>query len=66
MEYFVNLVQDKRYCGRRRMKDKPITEFVLLGALMSGPMHGYEILRFLGCRPGICLAGGHKSALRTP
>ena len=29
------------------MKDKPITEFVLLGALMSGPMHGYEILRFL-------------------
>ena len=29
------------------MKDKPITEFVLLGALMSGPMHGYDILRFL-------------------
>ena len=29
------------------MKDKPITEFVLIGALMSGPMHGYEILRFL-------------------
>ena len=34
------------------MKDKPITEFVLLGALMSGPMHGYEILRFLGADLG--------------
>jgi PadR family transcriptional regulator AphA len=33
--------------GGYRMKDKPITEYVLLGALMSGPMHGYEILRFL-------------------
>ena len=44
---FLNPIQDKRYCGRGHMKDKPITEFVLLGALMSGPMHGYEILRFL-------------------
>lgn len=34
------------------MKDKPITEFVLLGALMSGPMHGYDILRFLGADLG--------------
>ncbi len=35
------------YNGGYRMKDKPITEYILLGALMSGPMHGYEILRFL-------------------
>jgi len=28
------------------MKTKPSTEFALLGTLMSGPMHGYEILRF--------------------
>ena len=29
------------------MKDKPATEYALLGALMSGPRHGYEILQFL-------------------
>lgn len=29
------------------MKDKPATKYVLLGALMSGPRHGYEILQFL-------------------
>ena len=29
------------------MKDKPTTEYALFGALMSGPRHGYEILRFL-------------------
>ena len=28
------------------MKTKPSTEYALLGTLMSGPMHGYEILRF--------------------
>jgi PadR family transcriptional regulator, regulatory protein AphA len=32
---------------RRPMKDKPATEYALLGALMSGPRHGYEILQFL-------------------
>lgn len=30
------------------MKNKQFTEYVLLGALMSGPRHGYEILQFLG------------------
>ncbi|MBN2062693.1 MAG: helix-turn-helix transcriptional regulator [Deltaproteobacteria bacterium] len=30
------------------MKNKPCTEYALLGALMSGPKHGYEILQFLG------------------
>jgi DNA-binding PadR family transcriptional regulator len=29
------------------MKKKPASEFALLGALMSRPRHGYEILRFL-------------------
>ena len=29
------------------MKDKPVTEYALLGALMSGSRHGYEILQFL-------------------
>ncbi len=29
------------------MKTKPSTEYALLGALMSGPRHGYEILQFL-------------------
>lgn len=29
------------------MKTKPSTEFVLLGALFSGPKHGYEIMQFL-------------------
>ena len=29
------------------MKTRPTSTYVLLGALMSGPMHGYEILRFL-------------------
>lgn len=30
------------------MKSNPSTEFVLLGALMAGPRHGYEILQFIG------------------
>jgi PadR family transcriptional regulator, regulatory protein AphA len=29
------------------MKDKPATEYALLGALMAGPRHGYEILQSL-------------------
>ncbi len=29
------------------MKTKPSTEYALLGALMSGPKHGYEIMQFL-------------------
>lgn len=29
------------------MKDKPATEYALLGALMSGSRHGYEILQLL-------------------
>jgi len=29
------------------MKDKPATEYALLGVLMSGPKHGYEILQLL-------------------
>lgn len=29
------------------MKTRPATEYTLLGAMMSGPRHGYEILRFL-------------------
>lgn len=29
------------------MKTKPSAEYVLLGALMSGPRHGYEILQFI-------------------
>lgn len=29
------------------MKTKPASEYTLLGAMMSGPRHGYEILRFL-------------------
>jgi len=29
------------------MKTRPATEYVLLGALYSGPMHGYEIINFL-------------------
>lgn len=29
------------------MKEKPATEYALLGSLMSGPRHGYEILQFL-------------------
>lgn len=29
------------------MKIKPFTEYVLLGTLMSGPKHGYEIMQFL-------------------
>ena len=28
------------------MKTKPSSEYVLLGALMSGPRHGYEIMQF--------------------
>ena len=30
------------------MKTKPSTEYALLGALMTGPKHGYEIMQFLG------------------
>jgi DNA-binding PadR family transcriptional regulator len=29
------------------MKDKPATEYALLGALMSGPKHGYDMLQYL-------------------
>lgn len=29
------------------MKTKPSTEYALLGALMSGPRHGYDIMQFL-------------------
>lgn len=29
------------------MKTNPSTEYVLLGALFSGPRHGYEIMQFL-------------------
>jgi len=29
------------------MKDKPATEYALLGVLVSGPKHGYEILQLL-------------------
>lgn len=29
------------------MKTKPSTEFVLLGTLMNGPKHGYEIRQFM-------------------
>ena len=29
------------------MKAKPTTKYALLGTLMSGPVHGYEILQFL-------------------
>ena len=29
------------------MKTKPATEFALLGVLMAGPMHGYEIMQFM-------------------
>ena len=29
------------------MKTKPSTEYVLLGILMSGPKHGYEVMQFL-------------------
>jgi PadR family transcriptional regulator, regulatory protein AphA len=34
------------------MKTKPSTEFALLGTLMSGPMHGYEIMRFINTELG--------------
>lgn len=34
------------------MKKKPFTEYVLLGTLMSGPKHGYEIRQFLGTALG--------------
>lgn len=30
------------------MKTGPATEYALLGAMMDGPKHGYEILQFLG------------------
>jgi PadR family transcriptional regulator AphA len=33
--------------GGRPMKDKPATEYALMGVLMSGPKHGYEILQLL-------------------
>ncbi|MDY7038981.1 MAG: PadR family transcriptional regulator [Thermodesulfobacteriota bacterium] len=34
------------------MKTKPSTEYALLGALISGPRHGYEIMRFLNTALG--------------
>jgi len=34
------------------MKKKPFTEYLLLGTLMSGPKHGYEIRQFLGTTLG--------------
>jgi len=34
------------------MKTKPSTEYALLGALMSGPKHGYEIMQFLATALG--------------
>ena len=34
------------------MKTKPSTEYALLGALMTGPKHGYEIMQFLGTALG--------------
>lgn len=30
------------------MKEKSFTEYVIMGALMSGSKHGYEIMQFLG------------------
>ena len=35
------------------MKTKPSSEFVLLGTLMSGPRHGYEIMRFTETALGV-------------
>ena len=29
------------------MKTKPATEFALMGVLMAGPMHGYDIMQFM-------------------
>jgi len=29
------------------MKTKPSTEYALLGVLMAGPKHGYEIMQFI-------------------
>ena len=34
------------------MKTKPSTEYALLGALMAGPKHGYEIMQFLSTALG--------------
>jgi PadR family transcriptional regulator AphA len=34
------------------MKTKPSTEYALLGALMAGPGHGYEILEFINTALG--------------
>ncbi len=34
------------------MKTKPSTEYALLGALISGPKHGYEIMQFLNAALG--------------
>jgi DNA-binding PadR family transcriptional regulator len=34
------------------MKTKPSTEYALLGSLMSGPRHGYEIMRFFNSELG--------------
>lgn len=56
MEYILNGLEAKLFrliplCLTKSMgwlmKDKPATEYALLGALMSGPRHGYEILQFL-------------------
>lgn len=35
------------------MKTKPSSEYVLLGTLMSGPRHGYEIMRFTETALGV-------------
>jgi len=35
------------WIGWLQMKDKPATEYALLGVLMAGPKHGYEILQSL-------------------
>lgn len=34
------------------MKTKPSTEYAMLGALMSGPRHGYEIMQFINSALG--------------
>jgi len=37
---------------RSLVKTKPSTEYALLGALMAGPKHGYEIMQFLSTALG--------------
>jgi len=47
----VILICNNLFCNnsslKNYMKTKPSTEYVLLGALFSGPKHGYEIMQFL-------------------